>query len=141
MEAPAPAFLTAGDVMTPAPVVIGPDASLIDAAHLLGTYQIRHLPVVDEGGALVGMLSDRDIRDHAGDPAELARAWRTDPLTVMRVADAMARVPITVHVDMPLMALALELADRRVGALPVLGSDGRIVGIVSYVDVLRALAR
>jgi CBS-domain-containing membrane protein len=52
----------------------------------------------------------------------------------------MATIALTVHRNRPLSELAKELAAERLGALPVVDSDGKLIGIVSYVDALRALA-
>jgi CBS domain-containing protein len=141
MAAARPSLASAGDVMTPAPAAVAPDASLLEAVRIMVQRGIRHLPVVDEGGGVVGMLSDRDVRDLVGDPREFVASWQIDPVAVSRVADAMREVAVTIHDDRPVTELADLFADQRLGALPVVDKDGRLVGIVSYVDVLRALAR
>lgn len=133
---PAPRPLTAGDAMTEPAVAVRPTDSLIDAARLMVDHQVRHLPVV-ENGEVVGMLSDRDIRTVAGDPVRFAATHDEDGLAVR---DAMAPTPLTIHANRPLREVASELADEKVGALPIVDVDGKLVGIVSYVDALRALA-
>jgi acetoin utilization protein AcuB len=131
---------TAGDIMTPHAHAVSPDSSLLEAVQILVGRGIRHLPVVDEGGAVLGMLSDRDIRDLAGDPRLFVESWQHDPVAVARVSDAMREVAITVRADRPVTELADLFADHKLGALPVVDQDGVLIGIVSYVDVLRALA-
>jgi CBS-domain-containing membrane protein len=59
---------------------------------------------------------------------------------MLNVRDAMAPTALTVRENRPLRDVANELADEKVGALPIVDADGKLVGIVSYVDVLRALA-
>ena len=127
------------DAMTEPAVAVSPTDSLVEAAKLMVDHQVRHLPVV-ENGAVVGMLSDRDIRTVAGDPVRYAESREGDGAHELCVRDAMAPTALTIHANRPLRDLAQELVDERIGALPVVDADGKLVGIVSYVDALRALA-
>lgn len=126
---------TAADAMTDHPWTCRPGDSLIDAAKLMVDFEVRHLPVVD-GGELVGMLSDRDIRTVAGDPARFAETGDSS----LAVRDAMTPNPVTVPEHRPLREIATELIEDDIGALPVVDDAGKLVGIVSYVDALRALS-
>jgi CBS domain-containing protein len=130
--------LTVADAMTEPAVSVSPTDSLLDAAKLMVDHQIRHLPVVEDN-AVVGMLSDRDIRTVAGDPVRYVET-RERAGAPLSVRDAMARTALTIHAKRPLRDLANELADEKIGALPVVDTDGKLLGIVSYVDALRALA-
>jgi CBS domain-containing protein len=130
--------VTAADAMSELPVTVAPTDSLIEAAGLMVDNQIRHLPVVDKG-VVVGMLSDRDIRDLAGDPVRFVEARDADASS-LSVRDAMTTNAKTVTPDRSLLEIAEALADGKIGAVPVIDEDGRPIGIVSYVDVLRALA-
>jgi acetoin utilization protein AcuB len=136
---PPPAPLTAADVMSEPAVAVGPGESLLEAARLMAEHQVRHLPVV-EGGGVIGMLSDRDIRTVAGDPVRFAESRNDEGARMVSVRDAMATTVVTVRDDRPLTEVADKLADERFGALPVVDGDGHLIGIVSYVDALRALA-
>jgi CBS domain-containing protein len=128
---------TAADVMTEAPVTITETSSVGKAARLLDQLAIRHLPVVDAAGELIGMLSDRDLRGAlAAADEDLAPSV---PPASARVADVMTRDVIVADVDDELVAVAQIMIDARVGAVPIVDSAGRLVGIVSYVDILRAL--
>lgn len=129
---------TVADVMTDSLVTVRPTDSLVEAAALMVDNQIRHLPVM-ENGALVGMLSDRDIRNLAGDPVRFIEA-RGDDAHDLSVRDAMTRTVTTISPDGSIAELAETLADENIGGVPVVDRDGRLVGIVSYVDVLGALA-
>jgi acetoin utilization protein AcuB len=126
------------DVMTPFPLTVSPDTPVVDAVALMVDHHVRHLPVVDTKSDVVGMLSERDVRTAIGDPAQYIELSRA---TVrLRVRDVMS-VPVTcVPFDRPLLAVAQELADMRIGAVPVLDKFGALVGILSYVDALRELA-
>jgi CBS domain-containing protein len=136
---PSPQPLTAADAMTEPAVSVSPTDSLLDAAKLMVDHQVRHLPVV-EGDEVVGMLSDRDIRTVAGDPVRYVESREGDGAHLLSVRDAMAPTALTIHANRPLRDLAHELADEKIGALPVVDTDGKLLGIVSYVDALRALA-
>ncbi len=131
--------LTAADAMTEPAVYVHPDDSLVEAAKLMVDHQVRHLPVVDDG-AVVGMLSDRDIRTLAGDPVRYLEAGRGDATRLLDVRDAMTPMPVTIRANRPLREVANALADEKIGALPIVDADGKLLGIVSYVDALRALA-
>lgn len=131
--------ITAADAMTEPAVSVSPTDSLLDAAKLMVDHQVRHLPVVEDG-AVVGMLSDRDIRTVAGDPVRYVQSREGDGARMLSVRDAMSPTALTIPSDRPLRELANELADERVGALPIVDADGKLIGIVSYVDALRALA-
>lgn len=84
------------------------------------------------------MLSERDVRAAIGDPVRLRRD-RAD-LPELEVRDAMSQPPICVTEEEPLSALARLFADGRLGAVLVVDRADRLVGAISYVDVLRSLA-
>lgn len=129
---------TARLVMTPDPETILEEASLFEAAAKMAELGVRHLPVVDDSGLLVGMLSDRDIRSAIGDPVEALRGRRDE--SESRVSDVMAPDPLRVALDAPISDIAEMLVDERIGAVPVVDEGDRPVGIVSYVDLIRYLA-
>lgn len=127
------------DVMTPEPLTCRPDDHVMDAAARMQQHHVRHLPVVDGDERVIGMLADRDIRTAVGDPDR----WMDDVtpgLEELRVSSAMSSPAITVEADAPVGEVARCLVELEVGALPVV-EDGRLVGIVSYIDILRALHR
>lgn len=138
--APAPPELaTAADAMTPWPLTVRPETPLADAVALMVDHHIRHLPVLDATSAVVGMLAERDVRTAIGDPfAYIEKRSRSE--AQYKVRDVMSRPVITVPFDRPLVELARSFADGRIGAVPVTDRFGALIGIVSYVDALRALA-
>lgn len=128
----------ARDVMHRRMLTIGPETTLRDAIERMVQAEIRHLPVVDTDGRVVGMLSDRDVRVAVGDPREaLTREGKN--LTNTTVESAMRSVPITVHEDTSLLEIADAFLDERIGAVPVVDAEDVLVGIVSYIDVLAHL--
>jgi acetoin utilization protein AcuB len=128
---------TAADIMTPGPFTATPGESLLAASKRMSVHGIRHLPVVDDAGRVLGMLSERDVRTAVGDPERLTRAKAA---LALRVGDAMTASPLVVAEGQPLLALAEVFRDRHLGAVPVVDGTDRLVGIVSYVDTLHALA-
>lgn len=139
MGAPRSTPLTAADAMTSYPFAVHPETLLVDAVAIMIDRHVRHLPVVDVSSAIVGMISDRDVRTAVGDPAKyLAEPAAT--FAQYRVRDVMARSDAAVAFDTPIADLAHRFADERIGALAVTDRFGALIGIVSYVDVLRALA-
>jgi CBS domain-containing protein len=90
---------------------------------------------------VIGILSDRDVRTALGNPL---RSLRTSDAVVRisstRVADVMTRNPITLPAGTPIARLVALFADHKIGAVPILDSGERLVGIVSYIDLLRAAA-
>ena len=136
---PAPIAAVASTVMTADPETVSEESSLFEAAASMAEIGVRHLPVVNENGVLVGMLSDRDIRSSIGDPVDALRGRRDE--SESRVSDVMTPDPLRATLDMPVAELASMLADERIGAVPVVDEGDHPVGIVSYVDLIRFLAR
>ena len=131
---------TVRDVMTPDPQVAHPDERLFDAAARMQQLRVRHLPVVDANHQVIGMLSDRDVRATLGDPSralEERPESRADALPVRR---AMTSPAVTMRPDETCSAAARAFTDLWVGAVPVVDENDVLVGILSYVDLLRAFA-
>ena len=101
-------------------------------------HDIRHMPVVDDAGKLLGIISDRDLRrpDWVDQAPDLAHVYHLDD--EMKVGDLMTPNPVTVHTyDTFHKAVGLFL-EHHFGCLPVLDKTGALVGIVSPLDLLRA---
>jgi len=112
--------------MTGSPSVIKSSETLAEARRKMDRGNFRRLPVVD-GGKLVGIVTDRDLRQQMGQ------------LEHIRVDTVMAKPVITVAPDMLLDQAANLLIRHKVGGLPVI--DGtRVVGIITAIDLLRAFA-
>jgi CBS domain-containing protein len=123
-------------VMRPSKYTVRPDDDLFGAIATMVEKDVRHLPVVDDRARVVGMLSDRDARAAVGDPLEVLREGAA-ALSGKCVEDAMTASPAVIGADASLADLASYLLDERIGALPVVDDDDRLVGVVSYVDLLR----
>lgn len=121
--------MTASDVMTPDPETLTPEATLSDVWELMRERRIRHVPVIEDG-VLVGMLSDRDVLFAAAE----GRVDRRGSVVRVMTSDVLAVEP-----DTELSEVIAIMLEGQVGAVPVVRAGTReVVGIVSYVDVLRA---
>jgi acetoin utilization protein AcuB len=136
------------DVMTRAPYTIDPEAPIETATAVMRERGVRHLPVVDDTGKLMGMISDRDVRDAVFAPAfaerlsaSARRRLRTvaGTLESLRVKDVMSWGGMTTEPDALLAQAAAVMFEGRGGSLAVV-QKRRLVGIVTERDVLRALA-
>lgn len=122
-------------VMTRGPATVEEDAPLADAAAEMAAGGFRHIPVVDAGGRLVGMISERDLRARLGTELRGFASAAQDALSE-RVAEVMTPDPIALPPHASLADALGVFADERVGAVPVVDEGERLVGIVSYVDLL-----
>jgi CBS domain-containing protein len=125
-------------VMKPA-TPVRPETRIIDAAAMMGGRCIRHLPVVDPEGKVVGILSDRDLRAAFGDPRRFLGGVAHAVDTTTSVADVMSKVVIVLNQDEPLTRAIECLVQEGIGALPIVDDRRRLVGIVSYLDIIAAL--
>ncbi len=128
--------MRAKDVMSNGVMSLAADATVMQAAQLLVNCHVSAMPVVDEAGRMVGIVSEADLLGCMPDsdaPAAGPRDVRT-----LQVAEIMTRDVVTAGEDMPVAALAKLMTERRVKRLPIL-RDGAVVGIVSRIDLLRAL--
>jgi acetoin utilization protein AcuB len=133
-----PLSWSAKDVMTFSPVTTTPDEFLVNAIAKMSLARVRHLPVLDGQGHVVGMLSDRDVRLHTEDVSGFTPRLRDERL---RVRSVMSRDVISVRPDASPSVLLTAFTDWRLGALPVVDAEGRLIGVVSYIDVLNYFAK
>lgn len=120
------------------PATVRPFFPLLEAVGIMVDRDVRHVPVTDDDGKVIGIISDSDVRTAIGDPIEaLQREW--EEVEELQVSTVMTTDVVTVRDDASLLDAARAFIDHRIGAIPVLDAAGRIVGILSYVDVLRAL--
>ena len=148
------AVFTASDLMTRDVAVVHPETSLLEAVKLMAERRISGVPVVDDAGAIVGMLSEGDlVRWHEGYTERQARwldmladGFHLAPAFLegireqnRKVKTVMSAGAVTVSEDMPARDIAHLMYSRNIKRVPVV-RDGKLVGIVARSDLVRALA-
>ena len=113
------------ELMTQNPLTVGPSDTLQLAHEKMEAGRFRQVPVVEQQ-RLVGILTDRDTRQHIGQ------------LASTRVDAVMSAHPFSVRPSTPVEKAAHLLVTNKIGSLPVV-EDGKLVGIISATDMLRAL--
>jgi acetoin utilization protein AcuB len=133
--------MTIRELMTGSLITVRRETSVLEARDLLAKERIRHLPVTDGGGALAGIVTDRDIRLNLPSRAtSLSVREINHLLTKLTVGEIMTRSVITIGPDRPVREGAQLMLDHRIGALPVL-DDGHLIGIITETDIVRAFLR
>jgi CBS domain-containing protein len=120
---------TVADVMTAKVTSLAPDRSVLDAVSLFSECGFRHLLIVDGDGNLAGVLSDRDA---------LRSMARTHDPERTRVSSVMAHDLIVATPNMPLANAIELLVANRINCLPVVDTSGRVCGILTTTDLLKA---
>lgn len=130
--------MLAKDIMTEDPITATERMSVAEALRILYELDVRHLPVV-RGGELVGIISDRDLRrfDAASDDEEVEALEGASTTTL---GGLMNMSPVRADPETTVRDLVDAMLLHRVGAIPITDNDtGALLGIVSYVDLLRVL--
>jgi acetoin utilization protein AcuB len=115
-------------------LTLGPEASAFEALRLCRERRIRHIPVVKDE-RLVGIISDRDLRDASpplGDPE------RVSTMKEILLEEVMTREVITTHPEDTIVHAAREMYERKIESLPVVDEE-KLLGIVTSSEVMRAL--
>ncbi|HYJ15613.1 MAG TPA: CBS domain-containing protein [Candidatus Limnocylindria bacterium] len=123
------------DLMTHDPLTVGTAETVGKADELMGENNIRQVPVVN-GRELVGIVTDRDVRAFLSD-ALLAKPEARERALKTSVGDIMTTEPLFISPDDDLKDAVEILIEQKFGAIPVVDAAEGLVGIVSYVDVLR----
>ena len=118
-------------------ITVSPEASVKEAFGLMKSLGIRHLPVVKDG-VLKGIVTDRDLRRPK--ISDVFQSWHelyriNDDI---QVEDVMVSPVQTIREDATIQEAARLMAEKRFGALPVTDSTGKMVGIITESDILRA---
>jgi len=121
-------------------VSITPETKLSEVRTLMKDNNFRHLPVVDKDGKLIGIVTDRDMRDASPSSllSEEEYQHTLDRVMEHTVSEIMTKDPLTISVYFTLQDTLMVMGSRKVGALPVVDEDGYLKGIMSTRDLLKA---
>ena len=147
---------TVAHVMTPDPITVEPQTPLTEAIRILAEKQITGLPVVDQGGKLVGVISESDLmwKETGVDPPPyimfldsviyLQNPARYDKeihkALGQTVGEVMSDSPITIDPHSSLREAAHLMHEKHVRRLPVVDSEGKVIGILTRSDIIRTMA-
>lgn len=147
---------TVADAMSRDPIVVRPETSLNEAIQILAERRISGLPVVDDAGQVVGIISETDLMWQQTGVTPPAYIMFLDSVIFLKnpteyerdlhkalgqtVGEVMSRDPITISPDKSLRDAAQLMHDRDVRRLPVLDDRGQVIGILTRGDIVRAMA-
>jgi CBS domain-containing protein len=147
---------TVAAVMTPDPITVTPTTPLTDVIKTLAEKRFSGLPVVDAAGKLIGVVSETDLMWRESGVTPPAYIMLLDSVIYLEnpgryerelhkalgetVKDVMSESPITITPDKPLSEAARLMHERSVHRLPVVDDSGRVIGIITRGDIVRAMA-
>lgn len=143
--------MKARDVMVSPVITVKHSATVRDVAGLLVNQRISAVPVVDEGGAMIGIVSEGDLLHRAETETERRRPWWLSALAndveaadfikshARNVSDIMTRDVISAGPDTPLHEIATMMEKNAIKRVPIV-SSGALVGIVSRANLVQAVA-
>jgi len=141
-------YVPVRDVMTTEVVTVDKDADLSEVSRLLSEKGVSGVPVVDDRCKVLGVITEADVLSMSGvrkghTIREIIGHLRGEPLPGRsdgKVRDFMSTPPVTVRPDVDLREAAAVLDKKRIKRLPVVDEEGRLVGIISRADIVRAMA-
>ena len=116
------------EYMSPTPIIITTDVDVHAALRLLQERSIRRLPVTDAGGRVLGIVTERDLLLAVGH-------YVTIPIEIETI---MTRPVVATTPDTPIGEAAMLMVNHKIGGLPVVDADQRLVGIITESDIFRA---
>ncbi|MEA5516106.1 CBS domain-containing protein [Nodularia sp. UHCC 0506] len=147
---------TVTDVMSRDPIVVRPETPLKEAIQILAEKRISGIPVVDDGGKLVGIISETDLmwqETGVTPPAYImfldSVIYLQNPGTYERelhkalgqtVGEVMSKNPVTISPEKTVKEAAQVMQEQKVHRLPVIDSASQVVGILTRGDIIRAMA-
>jgi acetoin utilization protein AcuB len=126
------------DRMSTHPLTISTNESISSTHHYMQEQKVRHLPVLDKSGKMVGLVTDEDLLKAEPSAATSLSMWEIHSLLdKLRVKDVMVRNVVTTAESTPIEEAAHLMRDHKIGCLPVL-REGKLVGIITETDILTA---
>jgi acetoin utilization protein AcuB len=126
-----------GERMSAPVLTIDIDFTIHEALQTMRENGMRRLPVVDDDGKLVGLVSEKDLLDASPSGATSLSVWELNYLlSKINIGDIMTTDVITISEDTPLEEAARIMADNKIGSLPVV-ENGNVVGIITETDLFK----
>lgn len=113
------------------PITVTDRTSVQEAIHLMEENDIRHLPVVNRSQKLVGWVTLGDMK----------QGLLPAVVTGLSVADLMLREPITIHADADVETAAQIIFEKKIGGMPVVNGDQKVIGVITVTDILGAFIK
>ncbi len=131
------------EVMICNPITLNIDDSFVDAARIFSEKRIRHLPVVNTTGTIMGIISQRDFnritapkRNEKGE-----YVYNMDELATYMLKQHIIESVTTLTPEDPIEKAVEIMAEQKLGAIPIVDSENRVIGIVSAIDMLKLLLK
>ncbi len=126
-----------GERMTSPAITIGPDLPVQEAMALMRRDKVRRFPVVDSGGKLIGIVSEKDLLDATPSDATTLSVWEINYLlSKLTVEKVMSKQVITITADTPIEEAARIMSDHKIGGLPVVEGQ-KVVGIITETNLFK----
>ncbi len=129
------------EYMTSPVITVTPDTSLDEALSIVRQHNIRRLPVVDNNGKLVGLVTREILRDAPSSISALSTLGMRFQLSRIKVSDVMITDVITVTPDSTIEEATTVALERQIGTLPVVDEKGNLVGMVTNTDLNNLVAQ
>jgi CBS domain-containing protein len=135
-------MLTVAEIMTADVYTTNMDTPIARALEICSQKKIRHLPVVDDLGALAGLVTDRDLRYYISPRIGTISENMSDRESLNRpVHLIMIRNTITINLQTSIAEAAQSMLDHRVGCLPVIDYHCHVIGMITSTDLIRCIAK
>ena len=126
--------------MTTEVTTIDEETSMMKASVIMKEKKIRCLPVVDKKGKVIGIISDRDLKDAAPSKATTLDVYELNYLlSSVKIGDIMTRNVVFVRPDESVEFAAILMLENRISSLPVINDKDILVGIVTQTDIFKVL--
>lgn len=127
------------DQMTTPVFTLTPDTPFLDALKLMREHKIRRIPIVNEQGKLLGIVSERDLLHAEPSPATSLSVWEMNYLLwKLKLGDVMSKPVITVTPLTKLQDAASLMIKHKIGGLPVVDAEEKVIGVITETDIFKA---
>ena len=128
--------------MTTDVITIDEDSSIMKASIIMKEKKVRCLPVVNRKGELVGIVSDRDLKDAAPSKATTLDVYELNYLlSSIKIKDLMITNLAYVRPDETVEFAAILMLENKISSLPVINDQGRLIGIITQTDIFKVLIK